>query len=46
MIQSPCKNCADRHTACHDTCKKYEAYKQELQKQKSSMKIYARLKKR
>ena len=46
MIQSPCKECQERHTACHDTCRKYEIYKQELQKQKSSMKIYARLKKR
>lgn len=46
MIQSPCKDCPDRHTACHDECEKYKRYKHELQEQKSSMKIYARLKKR
>lgn len=25
---SPCLGCPDRHTACHDTCEKYQAYRQ------------------
>ena len=25
-----CKDCTERHAACHDTCKKYLAAKQEL----------------
>lgn len=23
----PCKDCPDRHLACHDHCEKYQAYK-------------------
>jgi hypothetical protein len=25
---SPCKDCPDRHTACHDSCDKYKAWKE------------------
>ena len=35
MIKSPCKNCEDRKLACHDKCKKYKAYKLELEKAKA-----------
>lgn len=27
MIKSPCKECAKRHPACHDTCQEYQAFK-------------------
>lgn len=35
MILPPCKNCEQRALACHDRCKKYKAYKSELEKEKS-----------
>lgn len=25
-ISSPCYNCTQRHTACHDKCEKYQVY--------------------
>lgn len=25
---APCKDCKDRHPACHDTCERYKAFKQ------------------
>ena len=27
MKACPCKNCTDRHVACHDKCKKYHAWR-------------------
>lgn len=30
MVKSFCKDCPNRHTICHDTCEKYQKYKQEL----------------
>ncbi len=24
---APCKDCTDRHTACHDSCEKYKEWK-------------------
>lgn len=29
MNQSYCKDCEDRHAACHDTCERYKAWKAE-----------------
>lgn len=29
---SPCKDCVNRHSACHDTCKEYNAFKKQLDK--------------
>ena len=26
-LKCPCKNCKDRHSACHDTCDKYIDFK-------------------
>lgn len=26
MNKAPCKDCADRHLACHDNCPKYRAF--------------------
>lgn len=26
-MTAPCKDCPDRHTACHDTCEKYKAFR-------------------
>ena len=26
MIMPPCKDCPDRHPACHDRCEKYKAF--------------------
>ena len=28
-MNAPCKDCPDRHTACHDHCEKYKAWKEE-----------------
>lgn len=29
-FKPPCKDCPDRHTACHDTCSKYKDYRAEI----------------
>lgn len=29
-IIAPCKDCADRHMACHSSCEKYLSYKEQL----------------
>ena len=34
MIMPPCKDCPDRHQACHDRCEKYKAFAAELEKAK------------
>lgn len=34
-IVTPCKDCTDRHMACHSTCEKYKEWKQEFDKLKS-----------
>lgn len=31
---NPCKDCPNRHTACHDRCEHYKAYKAELEAQR------------
>ena len=36
--KSPCLGCTDRKLACHDSCDKYKAFKEENQKIKD--KIY------
>lgn len=36
MNKSPCKDCAERHTACHDTCEKYNNFKVENNKIKTA----------
>lgn len=33
--KSPCKNCSDRHYACHDSCTKYKDFKEELEKERA-----------
>lgn len=30
MTSRPCKECPDRHTACHDHCERYAEFKVEL----------------
>ena len=30
-----CHNCTSRHTACHDTCKKYKEEKQDFEERKA-----------
>ena len=37
---SPCTDCSERHTACHDNCPKYHEWKAELQKVKEAKKAY------
>lgn len=32
MIMPPCKDCPDRHQACHDRCEKYKAFSAERAK--------------
>lgn len=37
---SPCTDCAERHTACHDKCPKYQEWKAEAEKVKQQRKSY------
>lgn len=37
---SPCKWCADRHTACHDHCESYKAWKAFVQKANAAEREY------
>ena len=37
----PCKDCGERHTACHDSCPKYNAWKEEAEKIKEAKRTYA-----
>lgn len=34
----PCKDCHERHTACHDTCERYIKAKAQMQKAKQKEK--------
>lgn len=36
----PCRNCEERHTACHDRCVKYRAWKVEAERIKEAKKAY------
>lgn len=33
-MKTPCLNCADRQIGCHGKCKKYDLYKEELEREK------------
>lgn len=37
---SPCAECTERHTACHDNCPKYHAWKADVQKIKEARNAY------
>ena len=37
---APCKDCADRHTACHDHCKKFKEYKAIREKENEARRKY------
>lgn len=37
---SPCTDCAERHTACHDTCSQYKEWKAKAQKIKEARLAY------
>ena len=37
---SPCTECSERHTACHDSCPKYHEWKAEAQKVKEAKQAY------
>lgn len=37
---SPCVDCKERHTACHDHCPKYKEWKAEVQKIKEAKRAY------
>lgn len=37
----PCKDCEERHTACHDKCPKYKAWKAEAERIKEAKRTYA-----
>ena len=37
----PCKECVDRHTACHDSCERYKEWKQRLDELNKARKAYA-----
>ena len=36
----PCADCTERHTACHDKCPKYKAWKAEAEKIKEARRAY------
>ena len=38
---SPCKDCVDRHTACHDKCEKYKAWRERLDEVNQRRKEYS-----
>ena len=38
MKISCCKDCPDRHLACHDSCRKYSEHKHELKAQRIYLK--------
>lgn len=37
MIVVPCKDCGDRHAACHCTCERYKKWKEESDKIKEEI---------
>lgn len=37
--QGPCKDCPDRHTACHDECEKYKDFKAKLDEQRRQYRL-------
>jgi hypothetical protein len=39
-IIPPCKDCADRHTACHDRCDKFKEYKEMREKENEARRKY------
>ena len=32
MDNAPCYKCKDRHTACHDTCERFEKFHDEMER--------------
>ena len=36
----PCKDCGERHTACHDRCTRYKAWKAEAERIKEAERKY------
>ena len=41
-LMSPCKDCSDRHTACHDHCEKFKEYKAIREKENEARRQYER----
>ena len=37
---SPCTDCGERHTACHDRCPRYKAWKAEAERIKEAERKY------
>lgn len=35
--KNPCRDCEDRHMACHDNCSKYKAWKYEVVEHKEKI---------
>ena len=40
MTSRPCKECSDRHTACHDHCERYQEFKAELDRVRENEKQF------
>lgn len=36
----PCKDCIDRHTACHDRCDRFKEYKEIREKENQARRDY------
>ena len=37
---TPCKDCKDRHTACHDSCEVFKSYKEEKDRDNRNLREY------
>ena len=35
-IPAPCKDCPDRHEACHDTCERFKEYRKKIEQAKAN----------
>lgn len=42
MKSAPCMGCSDRYSACHSSCKKYIAWRKEMDRVKENRQEYYR----
>lgn len=38
--KTACKDCAERHVGCHDTCEKYKEFKAKVEREKQLKRAY------
>ena len=39
LVDSPCKDCPDRHMRCHCECEKYKVYKAESDRKRAEVNL-------